>query len=197
MAEPHADELLDKAMTAEDGQANELAGGLEQVQELLFGAQARAFEQRLSALAERQTSDLRALAHALEGQFERQREHVASELAAQEERLSLERRDRAAVLSDLRRELRESLREAERRLQALEEATTAAQRELRQQIYEQGEQVRDELRRVREELVAATASEVAGLRDTKADRLLLARLLVEVAAGLEAPRAEEEGHALH
>lgn len=176
----------------------ETAGSLEQVQELLFGARARALEKALRALDERQVRDLHALQSDMEQRLERLHTHVLQELTVHENRMAVDRQERADALGEVRRELREAMRGFERRVERLEESTVAAHRELRERLYEQGGSFMEELRKLREEIAASTALEVGGLRAAKADRTTIARLLAEVAERLEtgAP-AEERGVDLH
>ena len=81
-------------------------------------------------------------------------------------------------------EVRKSAAELDRRISALDEQSTKADRELREQLSEQGRRMSEDLRNKSEEIWAALSKAVQELRSDKTDRSALAALLTEVAMRL-------------
>jgi DNA anti-recombination protein RmuC len=192
----------------------DLAGGnLDKVRNILFGAQSRDFERRFGRLEEalaKETSEIRAEMRgrfdALEGHVKRELESLADRLKAEEaernvamrevtgqvrdtakafnEKLKAEQSERSDALNELSSELRTTANGIDRRVAQLDEQMSRANRELRDQLQEQGRRHSDELRGKSEELWAALAKAIQELRRDKTDRAALAALLTEVAMRL-------------
>jgi hypothetical protein len=138
-----------------------VASSLEQVREILVGAQHREFARRLartdahvSLQAEELRADARRRLEVLEA-------HLRSESDAVSARFESQRAAQAEALQSLGREVRDALGLLERRVQRLEEAMARSQREFRQQILDQAKGFLEEVGRTREELGAAFERDVA------------------------------------
>ncbi len=109
-----------------------------------------------------------------------------------------EHQDRVDAHDNLARDLKESSKSQERRTTALDEQTSKAQRELRQQMLEQHQRLSEEIRRRTEDLLATLTRESQALRADKTDRSTLAALLNEMAMRLtdelRVPGAEDGGN---
>lgn len=192
----------------------DLAGGnLDKVRNILFGAQTRDFERRFSRLEEtltKETAEIRAEMRgrfdALEGFVKREFDTLGDRLKAEQsergvavrdltsqlkdtsksfnDKLKVEQSDRAEAQTELSAELRSTASGIDRRIAQLDEQTSKANRELRDQLQEQGRRMSDDLRGKSEEIWAALAKAVQELRHDKTDRAALAALLTEVAMRL-------------
>jgi len=151
---------------AEDASAakSDPAGGanLDKVRDILFGSQLRDVDRRLARLEERllkETTDLRGEVKkrldALDSFMRRETESLAGQIKA-------EHRDREGV----------------------DEQLSNGQRELRQQLLDQHQQLSEDIRHGVDEVLAALAREAGELRSDKADRATLASLLTEMAMRL-------------
>lgn len=146
-----------------------ITNSLEQVREILCGAQHRELARRLSrtdAQLAAQADELRAEARRrldlLEG-------HVRREMESLNASLDAHRAADAEALGNVARESREALGLIDQRIRRLEELVTRTQRELRQQMLEQANAFIDETRRTREELSAAFERELAAWGGDGAD----------------------------
>ncbi len=157
---------------------------IDKVRDILFGGQMREFERRFTRLEERllkETTDLRAHVksrlEALEAFSKKESESLADQIKAEKD-------SRVEALTGLSRELKDTAKSFERRATTADDQQARGQRELRQQILEQGQKLSDEIRKRTEEVVAALGREAQQLRTDKADRANLAALLTEMALRL-------------
>jgi hypothetical protein len=192
----------------------DLAGGnLDKVRNILFGAQTRDFERRFSRIEEslaKETAEIRAEMRgrfdALEGLVKREFDSLGDRVKAEQaergvavrdltsqlkdasksfnDKIKVEQNDRAEAHSELSAELRSTASGIDRRIAQLDEQTSKAGRELRDQLQEPGRRLSDDLRGKSEEIWAALAKAVQELRHDKTDRAALAALLTEVAMRL-------------
>jgi hypothetical protein len=109
---------------------------------------------------------------------------VRKEIESLTERLKVEQTTRDESLSELSQALRETVKSFEKRVVQLDEQTSRAQRELRQQRMEQSKTLRDEFSEKSRELSESFGRAVAELRLEKTDRHALAALLTEAAVRL-------------
>lgn len=144
------------------GQA--LAGTLDQVREILFGAHYRDLARRLArtdahvaAQAEELRSEMRRRLEALE-------QHVNKEAEALSTSLESQRTDQLEAIGTGMREAREAIGLLEQRVKKLEDVTARAQRDFRQQLLDQAKSFIDEVRRMRNELGASMEREMAAAR---------------------------------
>jgi hypothetical protein len=183
---PSKDELTVGGTDAAGTIAADASGGanLDKVRDILFGSQLREVERRFARLEERlikETSDLREdvkkRLEALDSYMRKETESLAGQLKA-------EHHDRMESHDSVSRDLKETGRSLERRLSTLDEQSSKAQRELRQQMLDQHQRLSDDIRQKVDEVLAALARETGELRSDKADRAALATLLTEMAMRL-------------
>lgn len=169
-----------------DRQAVDPASGasIDKVRDILFGGQMREFERRFTRLEERllkETTDLKAhlksRLEALEAFSKKESESLADQIKAEKE-------SRVDALNGLSRELKDTAKTFERRATAADDQQAKGQRELRQQILEQGQKLSDEIRKRTDEVLATLGREAQQLRVDKTDRANLAALLTEMALRL-------------
>jgi hypothetical protein len=160
------------------------AGNIDKIRDILFGVQMRDYEKRFSRLEERLLKESQDLRDETRKRFDALEGFVKSEFEAMTARLQSEQRTRDESVQGLSRELQNTGQNFERKLAQFDDATTRAQRELRQQILDQSKNLSDEIRQKHEELSALLDREVAELGNVKTDRASLASLFTEVALRL-------------
>ncbi|WP_437950486.1 hypothetical protein WME98_06320 [Sorangium sp. So ce296] len=146
-----------------------IVNSLEQVRDILCGAQLRELARRLAH------TDAQVAAQAEELRLEARRRldvleaHVRKELEALAASLEAQRAAGAGALGSVARDAREGLELLEQRVQRLEDLVARTQRELRQQLLDQSKSFLDEARRTRGELCAMVERELAVLWTDGAD----------------------------
>jgi hypothetical protein len=160
------------------------ASNIDKIREILFGVQMRDYEKRFSRLEERLLKESSDLRDDTRKRFEALESFVKSEFEALSERLVAEQRNRDESVQNLSRELQDTGRRLEGKLGQLDEQTSRAQRELRQQILDQSKNLSDEIRQKADELSALLDRQVSELGNAKTDRAALAGLFSEVALRL-------------
>ncbi|WP_437893980.1 OmpH family outer membrane protein [Sorangium sp. So ce124] len=140
-----------------------ITNSLEQVRDILCGAQFREFARRLAhtdaqvaAQAEELRSEARRRLDALEA-------HMRSEIDSLSASIEAQRAAADGALGSAARESREALELIAQRVQRLEELVARTQRELRQQLLDQSKSFLDETRRTRSELSAMLERELAAV----------------------------------
>jgi chromosome segregation ATPase len=173
---------------AGNGAADDAAAGqpesLDQVRDILFGGQMRMVDTRLRGLEERIAQEHEALRNELQRKISELEEASQNEFAAQKERLAAERTKRADDLKSLSAELKESLKNLERRHVKFEEATAQADAEVRDHLMKQSAAFSAELARTSERLTSELARAESALRNDKVDITSLAGTLTDMAARL-------------
>lgn len=160
------------------------AGNLDKVRDLLFGGQMRDYDRKFARLEERlvkETSELREEVKKRLGALE---SYMKSEVESLSDRLKAEQDSRSASAKDLARELRETAQQFEQKTSQLDDLVARTQRELRQQLHAQTQELAEDIRQRVEDVLARVAREAHDLRTEKADRGALAALLTEMAMRL-------------
>ncbi len=173
------------AVPARDEGAEVLGGGnLDQVREILFGAQSRSVDKRLARLEEDLGRKVAELREELKRGLATLEAFARKEIDSLNERLGAEIRERDEGHEALAARIDESSKTARKDVGQIGDRATAAQRELRQEILDQAKRFDDELQRRFDDLAAALARAVEELRTEKADRKAVAGILHEVAMRL-------------
>ena len=160
------------------------SGNLDQVREILFGAQSRGVEKRLARLEEELPKRVAEMREELKRGIATLEAYARHEIDSLNERLRAESKERGAGDEDLSRRLDEAGKTLRKEISGLDERSTAAQRDLRQQLLDQAKRLDDEIQRRSDDLAAALARAVEELRNEKADRKAVAGILHEVAMRL-------------
>ena len=128
------------------------------------------------------------LSDALDAFMRRESESLAGQIKSEHD-------DRVESEGGTSRELRETAKSLERRISAVDALLARSQRELRQQMLDQHQNLSNDIRQKIEEVLAALSRETGELRADKADRAALASLLTEMALrltnDLHVPGAED------
>ncbi len=164
--------------------ADPSAASIDKVRDILFGGQVREFDRRFSRLEERLLKETADLKEQLKARLETLEKFTKKETDSLAEKIKSEHEDRVDSHGTLARELKDTAKSFEKRTAALDDQQTKSQRELRQQIMEQGQRSSDEMRKRIDDVLARLASEAQQLRTDKADRATVAALLTEMALRL-------------
>jgi hypothetical protein len=166
--------------------AGEAAGGasIDKVRDLLFGGQLRELDRRFARLEERLVKETNQLRQDMQVRIDALEAHARRETESLSDQIRAEHQDRVDAHDNLGRELKETAKSLERRTTSLDEQSSKAQRELRQQMLEQHQRLSDEIRRRTDDLLATLTRESQALRSDKTDRSTLAALLNEMAMRL-------------
>jgi hypothetical protein len=166
--------------------AGEAAGGasIDKVRDLLFGGQLRELDRRFARLEERLVKETNQLRQDMQTRLDALEAYARRESDSLSDQIRAEHQDRVDAHDNLARELKETAKSQERRSSTLDEQTSKAQRELRQQMLEQHQRLSDEIRRRTDDLLATLTRESQALRTDKTDRSTLAALLNEMAMRL-------------
>ena len=154
---------------------------LDQIRDILFGAVVRDTDKKLARLEERVLKEQEELKEDARRRCESLELFVKQEMGSLAERLQTERNTRDEVLRALTQELKEMLSGFEKKTAQLDEQSTKAQRELRQQLLDQSKTLRDECRGQYRQLSEAVSRALNELRVEKTDRAALAALFSELA----------------
>ncbi|WP_437765643.1 hypothetical protein WME77_00795 [Sorangium sp. So ce764] len=148
-----------------------ITNSLEQVRDILCGAQFRELARRLShtdAQVAAQAEELRSEAWRRLDMLEA---HMRREIEALGASIEAQRAAADGALGSASRESREALELIAQRVQRLEELVARTQRELRQQMLDQSKAFADEARRTRSDLSAMLERELAAVWADGADAL--------------------------
>lgn len=159
-------------------------GSVDKIRDILFGTQMRDYDKRFARLEERLIKEANDLREETRRRFDSLESFIRSELSTLTDRAKNDANRRDELNEAMSLHLQETARSIERKLAQLDEQTSQAQRDLRQQLLTQSQSLNDEIRRKHDELAAALAREASELRYDKADRAALADLLTEMALRL-------------
>ena len=160
------------------------AESIDQVRDLLFGGQMRMVDARLQGLEQRMQNENAAVRAELDRQVATLDDSIRKELARHAERLASERTKRGEDLKALGADLKEALKNLERRHQSLEETAGLADAELRDHLLKQSAAFSGELARTAERLSGELDRIATGLQSEKLDSAALVAGLTDLAGKL-------------
>lgn len=166
---------------------------LDKVRDILFGGQMRDLDRRFSRVEERLTSEAQALREDTRKRLATLEQFARTETESLAQRDKAEHDERTAALRALRQELQEASAVLDKRLAGIDEQVARTQRDLRQQILDVEQRLREEFREAIDGVLARLSRDTDDLRTAKADRVTLAALFTEVAMRLthDAPLSSE------
>ncbi|HEY3380224.1 MAG TPA: hypothetical protein VGK32_00565 [Vicinamibacterales bacterium] len=172
------------AMAREGGTEVLGSGNLDQVREILFGAQSRGMDKRLARLEEEMPKRVTELREELKRGLANLEAYARNEIDSLNERLRAEVKERENGDGESLAKIDEAAKSLRKDLVQFGEHSTAAERDLRQQLLAQANRLDNEIQRRADDLTAALRRAVEELRDEKADRKAVAGILHEVAMRL-------------
>lgn len=162
----------------------ETGGNIDQIRDIIFGAQMRDYDRRFAQLEERLLKDSADLREELRQRYSSLEEHIRREMDSLNERLTGEQRGRTSQLQELAGSLENVQRTTERRVQETGEEIAKTQRDLRGELARHAANFAEELNRRSAEFGGALKREADELHTRKADRAALGALFAEMAARL-------------
>ncbi|MEO8634133.1 MAG: hypothetical protein ABI587_02540 [Gemmatimonadales bacterium] len=160
------------------------AGNIDQIRDIIFGAQMRDYDRRFVQLEERLLKDSAELREELGRRHAALEAAVRRDLEALGERLAAEQRGRTSQIEDVTGNLDQLGRHVDRRFGEAGEESSRAQRELRGDLVRQAAEFDEQLHRRANELGTALKREADELHARKADRAVLGALFADLAARL-------------
>ena len=165
-----------RKMAKDDGTGQDL----DQVRDLLFGAQMRESDKRFAAMEERLHAAANDLRDEIRKRFDSLEQYVKSEVATLGDQLKKEQSERTAAVKQLVSDLASTAKSLEK----FADKTTQDQQKLRGQLHDQGKQLTDAMQSADSAEAEARMAAVADLSDAKADRVAIAGLLNDMAVQL-------------
>lgn len=162
----------------------ETGGNIDQIRDIIFGAQMRDYDRRFAQLEERLLKDSADLREELRQRYASLEEYIRREMDTLNERISGEQRGRVSQLQELAGTLENVHRTADRRFQESGEEIARTQRDLRGELARHAANFAEELNRRSAEPGGALKREADELHTRKADRAALGALFAELAARL-------------
>jgi uncharacterized phage infection (PIP) family protein YhgE len=164
----------------------EAAGAsIEQIRDILFGAQMRDFEKRFARLEERMTMEVTSFREETGKRFDSLEDYLGKELESLTDRLKAEQDDRTESVKELSAGLQDTNQSFEKKISQLNERLDENSRELRQQILDQYKRLSDDIRQKHEETSHMLDQLSQELRAEKVDLSTLSELFAEIAVRLK------------
>jgi hypothetical protein len=157
---------------------------VDQLRDIIFGAQMREYERRFARMEERMAKELADIREEIRDRCATLERYVRDELESMTVDLRASQQSRAADERRLSQLIVDTTAAAEDRLTTLNDLVGKQHRELRAQLLEQTKTITDDVQRRYADLLALLARDAAELRDDKADRTALSALFMEVALRL-------------
>lgn len=161
------------------------AGNIDNVREILFGAQAQQYEQRFNRLEEVLKKELANIRDETKKALGALENFSKKEFAALSDEIHVEKRDRGESVEDISETIKSANKNLDKKIAALDEKNIKVQRDVQEQILEQSKELMDEIRTKHEEISSSLNDAVKMLSDKKTDRVALANLLTEVSMRLK------------
>lgn len=181
--------LMGCSMSDQDQPATEgnmvPGGNLDQIRDILFGAQTKEFERRFSGLESAVQTELRQMRDDLKNQTDMLETFFKGELKEVSGKLRKEQSKREGDTERLETRLADQKRAADQKVNALEEQFEEHVGELRENLLHQGQQLSESLQKGLDALREDVDERMGRLGASKADRLALAGLFSEMSMRLK------------
>jgi len=167
------------------GGSPEAAGNVDKIRDILFGSQMRDYEKKFTRVEERLGRETAELGEEIKRRFASLEAYMKNEFTALTDQLKSEKGERTAADKELAREIKDDTKAWEKKASQLDEQTTKALRDLRQNVLEESKRLTADMEQKHKDLAGALEKEGEELRATLTDRLALADLFSEVALRLK------------
>ncbi|MDQ6990694.1 MAG: hypothetical protein Q9M11_03080 [Mariprofundaceae bacterium] len=168
-------------------------GNVDQIRDIIFGAQMRDYEKRFIRLEERLLSESNSLRGETNSRLDTLENYIKQEVSSLSDSISVERGEREDDTRHLSNELNKQSQEQDKKLSQLQQSSTQAQADLRDALLEQSKSLLTEIQNARNTLSASLDKSTEELRDDKADRRALADMFSEFAMRLNGDFKLPEG----
>lgn len=174
----------------ESGGADQGAGNVDKIRDILFGSQIKNYEARFARLEETLARETSELKDTMRRRFESVEGFFRKEAEALSGRLKAEKEERNESLKSIARDLKSASDMLDKKILELDNKTAEEQSGLRQELMQESRKLLEEIRQKSDSLSALVERRADELRERKLDRAALASLLTEVAMQLSEDGAE-------
>ncbi|MEB3218082.1 MAG: hypothetical protein VKN72_17890 [Nostocales cyanobacterium 94392] len=157
---------------------------LHKVRDILVGSQMRELDKKFSRLEERLVKECTDLRDETRKRLDSLETYIREETDALGLKTKNEQIKRDEALKGINEEQKKLAESLEKKMAEIDEEASKIQRELRQQIFAQSQNLHDDIRQKYEEIVSLLERETYELRSQKTDRSQLAALFSELALRL-------------
>ena len=158
---------------------------IDSIRDILFGAQARQYEQRFTQLQEMLAKEVGDLREEMKKSFSSLEQYARKEIQSLSDQLKNERSERLDGADEAGEKMDHAVKMMEKKISRLDEKVVSGHSELRGQILEQSKELLDEIRNRSEKTAAELERAVRQLTEVKTDRLALANLFMELSMRLK------------
>lgn len=177
----------DKAATAAEqaaGLAVETGGDMDQIRDILFGAQMKKYDRKLAQVQEQILGEISEAKDDFKRRLNSLEEYIKSEVQSLSERIDGESESRGEAVKNLAADLKEAAESLDKRLNQTGSQLDKSTRDLRQQLLDLSKKLSDELEEKHKESLDALSSTAAKIRDDMVYRTTLSGLFTETAIRL-------------
>jgi len=161
------------------------SGKVDRIRDILFGSQMRDYDERFQRLDERLARDATEARNDVQKRLEALEGFLKSEVESLRNWLRSEQSERGNAVEKLTRDIAETARALEMKLNNLDERAGRDVHDLRQQLLEQTASLRSEMRERHDQVQANLGREAEQIRGAMTGRESLAEMLSEVALRLK------------
>ncbi len=163
------------------GGNGDIAGGIDKIRDLIFGNQMQDYEKRFSRLEERMFKEMNVSKNESKKNFDSLEKIVNKEIESLKNQITVEQNTRTESFRELSRQLKDTTRSFEKKLEQIGEQFSDNSNDMRQQILELSQSLRNEIRQKYEETSAAIERVAQELQTNKVDRSSLSNFFTEIA----------------
>jgi hypothetical protein len=180
------EEDLKGAVLKDSGKSPSVDEGasIEQIRDILFGAQIRDFEKRFARVEQRLIKEVTSLGDESIKRFDSLESYIGKEVESLSDRLKAEQDKRTESVKEISGQLKDTNKLLEKRAGKLDDQLEKSSRELRQQILEQYKNLSAEIQQKHKETSVMLEQLAQELRAEKVDLATLSELFAEIAARL-------------
>ncbi len=153
---------------------------LNKVRDILFGADMRTIEERLTFLEQRLTDEASRIREDADQRFERLESALRQELAAVGDQLQAERSERTDEAAALAKQLKDAADALDHRIGSLDERLTTRGESLGKQLRDESHTLAEQLRQTSEQMTARIDRELSEIRTSKPNTAVLAALFADL-----------------
>jgi uncharacterized protein YicC (UPF0701 family) len=176
---------MQEAAAERNGGALDESTKVDRIRDILFGSQMRDYDGRFQRLDERLARDAAELRGDVQKRIDALEAFFKGEVEAVRNRLGAEQAERNQHLEKLARDLAESARALDSKINSLGEQNGRELQDLRQQLLHQANALSAEIRDRHSEMQTGLAREAEHIRNAMTHREALAEMLSEVALRLK------------
>jgi archaellum component FlaC len=170
--------------TEGNGNAEQGAGNVDKIREILFGSQIKNYETRFARLEDTLARETAELKDTMRRRFESVEGFFRKEADALSGRLKAEKEERTEALKSIARDLKSATDTLSKKILELDDKTAEGVSGMRQELMQESRKLLEEIRQKSDSLSALVERRSDELRNHKLDRAALASLLTEMALQL-------------